>query len=216
MMDRNKFEVDKRLEIKETVDKYAYYIMIILIALLAVFVPPLCLGAISGDFSLAFPTTLSAWIVWGIVNGSSIIANISILVLFKLQAKKNCLEHPNYIKATEMLDELSRIKQLYIPRSPAQMDIEEYVKKVVFIILFTLGSFIAISNLIISFDILTLISTLISMLTTLIVSWTSMLNNEEYWTKEYLNYAVYVNTKMQEESLKTAEKEESMKEKEDA
>ena len=47
------------------------------------------------------------------------------------------------------------------------------------------------------------------MITTLIVSWTSMINNEEYWTKEYLMYAEY----MQEESLKTAEKEESMKEK---
>ena len=205
--------IDKRIELKESINKYAYYIMILLIALLAVFVPPLCLGAISGDFSLAFPTTPGAWVVWGIINGSSIIANISILVLFKLQAKKNCLEHPNYIKATEILDEVSQIQQVYIPRSPGQMDIEEYVKKVVFIILFTLGSFIAISNLIISFDILTLISTLISMITTLIVSWTSMLNNEEYWTKEYLMYANYIKNKTLEESLKTAEKEESIKEK---
>lgn len=205
--------IDKRIELKESINKYAYYIMILLIALLAVFVPPLCLGAISGDFSLAFPTTPGAWVVWGIINGSSIIANISILVLFKLQAKKNCLEHPNFIKATEILDEVSQIKQVYIPRSPGQMDIEEYVKKVVFIILFTLGSFIAISNLIISFDILTLISTLISMITTLIVSWTSMLNNEEYWTKEYLMYANHIKNKTLEESLKTAEKEESMKEK---
>lgn len=205
--------IDKRIELKESINKYAYYIMILLIALLAVFVPPLCLGAISGDFSLAFPTTPGAWVVWGIINGSSIIANISILVLFKLQAKKNCLEHPNYIKATEILDEVSQIQQVYIPRSPGQMDIEEYVKKVIFIILFTLGSFIAISNLIISFDILTLISTLISIITTLIVSWTSMLNNEEYWTKEYLMYANYIKNKTLEESLKTAEKEESMKEK---
>lgn len=208
--------IDKRIELKESINKYAYYIMILLIALLAVFVPPLCLGAISGDFSLAFPTTPSAWVVWGIVNGSSIIANISILVLFKLQAKKNCLEHPNYIKAVEILDEVSKVNQVYIPRSPGQMDIEEYVKKVIFIILFTLGSFIAISNLIISFDILTLISTLISMITTLIVSWTSMLNNEEYWTKEYLMYAEYIKNKTLEESLKTAEKEESEKEKENA
>lgn len=205
--------IDKRIELKESINKYAYYIMILLIALLAVFVPPLCLGAISGDFSLAFPTTPGAWVVWGIINGSSIIANISILVLFKLQAKKNCLEHPNYIKATEILDEVSQVNQVYIPRSPGQMDVEEYVKKVIFIILFTLGSFIAISNLIISFDILTLISTLISMITTLIVSWTSMLNNEEYWTKEYLMYANHIKNKTLEESLKTAEKEESMKEK---
>lgn len=195
--------------LKESINKYAYYIMILLIALLAVFVPPLCLGAISGDFGFAFPDTPSAWVVWGIINGSSIIANISILVLFKLQAKKNCLEHPNYIKATKILDEVSKVNRVYIPRSPSRMDIDDYVKKVIFIILFTLGSFIAISNLIISFDILTLISTLISMITTLVVSWTSMINNEEYWTKEYLMYAEY----MQEESLKTAEKEESMKEK---
>ena len=111
--------------LKESINKYAYYIMILLIALLAVFVPPLCLGAISGDFGFAFPDTPSAWVVWGIINGSSIIANISILVLFKLQAKKNCLEHPNYIKATKILDEVSKVNRVYIPRSPSRMDIDD-------------------------------------------------------------------------------------------
>lgn len=196
-------DLDTRIANKEKLNQYAYYIMIVLIAVLGIFVPPITVGSLSGDFTIAFPATIDAWIVWLIINGSSIIANISILVFFKLQAKKNCLKHPNYVKATEILDRIAKIRRVYIPRSPGRMNREDYTKKVFFITLFTLASFVAITNIILSFDLLSLISTLLSMIVTLILSWSCMLNNEEYWTSEYLMYAEYIQKEY--ESEKTEE-----------
>lgn len=201
--------VDQRVARKEAMNQYAYYVMIAIIALLATFVPPLIIGGIKGDFGLAFPETVSGWIVWAITQTASITANISILVFFKLQAKKNSLQHPNYIKACEILDRLAKKKRVYIPRSPGKMNTQDYTKKVIFITIFTLASFIAVGSIIITFDILSLISTLISMTSTLVLSWSCMLNNEEYWTREYLMYAEYMQ-EMAEESLKQSEKEESI------
>lgn len=201
--------VEDRVARKEALNQYAYYVMIAIIAVLATFVPPLIIGGIKGDFGLAFPSTVSGWIVWAITQAASITANISILVFFKLQAKKNSLKHPNYVKACEILDKIAKKKRVYIPRSPGKMNTQDYTKKVIFITIFTLASFIAVGSIIITFDILSLISTLISMTSTLVLSWSCMLNNEEYWTREYLMYAEYVEEQMLEESLKTAEKEES-------
>lgn len=193
-------DIDSRIATKEKVNQYAYYIMILLVAILAIFVPPLTTGALAGDFSIAFPKKWQGWLVWGIINGSSAIANVSILVFFKLQAKKNSMNHPNYLKAVAILDSIQKKKRVFIPRSPKKMNLEDYSKKVVFIVLFTVMSFIAITNIIISFDILSLISTIISMIVTLVMSWTCMLNNEEYWTQEYLMYAEYLQEQLKIES----------------
>lgn len=203
-------DVDSRMHMKEKVNEYAYYIMIVLVAILTVFVPPLLLGAISGDFALNFPSNTAGWIVWVITNISVAIANISILVFFKLQAKKNCKNHPNFIEANERLSKISSKKINFVPRSPAKMNSEEYIHKVATIIVFTLASFVAVTSIVISFDINVLISTLISMITTLVISWSSMLKNEEYWTNEYLMYAKYIEEKIKaQESLKEHENEES-------
>lgn len=203
-------DVESRIQMKEKVNEYAYYIMIMLVTVLTIFVPPLLLGAISGDFALNFPSTVSGWIVWIITNVSTSIANISILVFFKLQAKKNCINHPNFIEANKILSKISGEKINFIPRSPTKMNSQEYIKKVATIIVFTLASFIAVTSIVISFDVNVLISTLISVIVTLVVSWSSMLKNEEYWTNEYLMYATYIEEKLKaQESLEEPENEES-------
>lgn len=203
-------DVESRIQMKEKVNEYAYYIMIMLVTVLTIFVPPLLLGAISGDFALNFPSTVSGWIVWIITNVSTSIANISILVFFKLQAKKNCINHPNFIEANKILSKISGDKINFIPRSPTKMNSQEYIKKVATIIVFTLASFIAVTSIVISFDVNVLISTLISVIVTLVVSWSSMLKNEEYWTNEYLMYAIYIEEKLKaQESLEEPENEES-------
>lgn len=207
-------DVDSRVAMKEKVNQYAYYVMIILVAILTVFVPPLLLGAVSGDLILNFPKTASGWIVWSIINLSTSVANVSILIFFKLQAKKNCLNHPNYLEACDILAKIANRNVQYIPRSPARMNSDDYIKKVVSIIVFTLSSFIAITSIVISFDINVLMSTLISMVVTIVISWSCMLANEEYWTNEYLMYAKYMQEKIAEqakvrESLKEPENEES-------
>lgn len=210
-MEDNKFKklvtpnVDDRKEIRRTINDSAYFIIIGLISMLTVFIPPLFMGCLSSDIGLAFPKTLEAWILYGILNGSTAVANISLLVLFKLQAKKNARNNENYKKANEILNRLAGIKEVFIPRSPAKMDAGDYTKKIVAIIISTLTASITLTSLILSFDWMTLLSCLVSIIITLCISWITMINNEIYWTEEYLLYAELMQKKQEELNAKIIE-----------
>ena len=145
-------DVDARKEIRKSINDSAYFIIIGLISMLTVFIPPLFMGCLSSDIGLALPKTLEAWILYGILNGSTAIANISLLVLFKLQAKKNARNNDNFKKANEILNKLAGVKEVFIPRSPAKMDAGDYTKKILAIVVSTLTASITLTSLILSFD----------------------------------------------------------------
>ena len=86
------------------------------------------------------------------MNTSTAIANISLLVLFKLQAKKNARKDPNYIKANEILNKLAGRKEIWVPRSPAKMNAGDYTRKILAIIISTFTASITLTSLILSFD----------------------------------------------------------------
>lgn len=195
-------DVEARKATRKMINDYAYYVMIVLISLLVSFVPPLVMGSVVGNLETVLPKTPVAWVVWIILNVSTAIGNVAILVFFKLQAKKNSVSHPNYIKANEILNRLAGRKEVFIPRSPKAMNAKEYSTKVLCIMISTVASFFTISALMINFQVMTLISCLLSMIIAIIISWTTMLKNEEYWTEEYLLYAEYM-----EKLLKKGEEE---------
>lgn len=182
-------DVEARKATRKAINDYAYYVMILLVSLLVVFIPPIVIGGITGDMQSQFPTTVRDWFIWAVMNIATGIGNASILVFFKLQAKKNCREHPNYIKANEILNRLSGDKNVFIPRSPRQMDSKEYTIKVACILLSTCMSFFVIASLVINFSLMSLLSTIVSAIIAVVMSWMTMLKNEEYWTEEYLLYA---------------------------
>lgn len=196
--------VETRKEISKKLNDSAYFIIIGLISLLVVFIPPLFMGCLASDIGLAFPKTLEGWILWAIMNGSTAIANISILVLFKLQAKKNCRNDPNFKRANEILNRLAGKKEVFIPRSPKKMDASDYAVKIVAVAITTLTASITLTSLILSFDWMTLLSCLVSTIVTLCISWVTMLNNEVYWTEEYILYAEMIE---KQESLNEAKEE---------
>ena len=145
-------DVEARKEIRKSINDSAYFIIIGLISMLAVFIPPLFMGCLSSDIGLAFPKTLEGWILYIILNGSTAIANISLLILFKLQAKKNSRNNPNFKKANEILNRLSGKREVFIPRSPAKMNARDYTKKIIAIIVSTLTASVTLTSLILSFD----------------------------------------------------------------
>lgn len=210
-MEENKFKklvtpnIEDRKEIRKTLNDSAYFIIIGLISMLTVFIPPLFMGCLSSDIGLAFPKTLEGWILYAILNGSTAIANISLLVLFKLQAKKNARSNDNFKKANEILNKLAGRKEVFIPRSPAKMDAGDYTRKVLAIIVSTLTASITLTSLILSFDWMTLLSCLVSIIITLCISWITMINNEIYWTEEYLLYAKMVQEKHDKQNAKINE-----------
>lgn len=189
-------DVEMRKATRKMINDYAYYVMIVLISLLVVFIPPLVMGSVVGNLETVLPKTPVAWAVWIILNVSTAIGNMSILVFFKLQARKNSESHPNYKKACEILNRLAGKKEVFIPRSPKAMNAKEYVTKSVCICISTVTSFFTISALMINFQVMALISCLLSMIIAIIISWTTMLKNEEYWTEEYLLYAEMIEKKL--------------------
>ena len=182
-------DVEQRKIIRVKINDYAYFAIIGLISMLSVFIPPLFMGCLQSDIGLAFPKSMAGWILWFIMNGSVAIANVCLLVLFKLQAKKNARNDPNFKKANEIMNRMAGQKEVFIPRSPTRMNVTDYTKKVVCIIVATLTSSVTLTSLILSFDWLTLLSCLVSIIITLCISWITMLNNEIYWTEEYILYA---------------------------
>lgn len=182
--------VEKRVKAKGYINDYAYYFIIAIISLMGMFVPPLLFGCVNGDAAMNFPKTTEAWIVWGVINGGVTCANVSILVLFKNQAKKNVRKNENYLEACRILNKLAGRKEVFVPRSPTAMNAKDYLHKGTMIVVGTFASFAAIAPLIINFDVVTFLSTVISVTISLCTSWACMIRNEEYWTEEYLLYAI--------------------------
>lgn len=81
------------------------------------------------------------------------------------------------------------------------MNFIDYAKKIICIVIATVTSSVTLTSLILSFDWLTLLSCLVSIIITLCVSWITMLNNEVYWTEEYLLYAEMVEKKTKVASI---------------
>lgn len=204
--------VEDRKEIRTKINDGAYYFIIGLISLLTIVLPPLFMGCLSSDIGLAFPKNAAGWILWSILNIGTAVANICILVLFKLQAKKNARSNESFKRANEILNKLAGQKEVFIPRSPNKMNAQDYTRKVICIIISTLTASITLTSLILSFDWMTLLSCLVSIIITLCISWVTMLNNEIYWTEEYILYAELkekemIKKKAEEEALKVQEQE---------
>ena len=162
--------MDERLKIRTRINDYAYYAIIVIVSSLVTFIPPLLIGSLYGDLKMMFPSTVEGWIIWGIINGATSIGNVSILIMFKLQAKKNCRNNENFKKANEILHRCIRDHQVMTPRSPRAMDAAEYTSKGFFIAIGSVASFVAISSIVVAFDMITLISTCVSVLTSVSVS----------------------------------------------
>ena len=189
-------DISTREKLKAALSRYSIYMIIVLITSLVVIVPPLVAGSLYGDVGIYFPKTAEGWVLWGITNGGTSIGNVSLLVLFKMQAKRNVADNENYQKANGILNKLAREKSVFVPRSPGKMDRQDYLSKIFFIVLSTVSSFMVLSSLIMNFDVVTLISTVVSALITLCTSWVTMIRNEEYWTEEYLLYAEMLEKKI--------------------
>ena len=192
-------DMKTREKIKAAIENYAIYMIIVLVTALVVVIPPLVSGCLYGDVGMFFPKDVEGWILWGITNGGTSIGNVSLLVLFKMQAKRNVRDDENFKKANEILNRLAREKSVLIPRSPGKMNFQDYSHKVIPIVMSTVSSFLVLTSVVVNFSAITLISTIVSAAITLSTSWATMLKNEEYWTDEYLLYAEMMQKKLSKE-----------------
>lgn len=197
-------DYNKRNEIVQKIKDYSYYIIIGVISVIVMFIVPLLTGCLQGDISLYFPQSVEDWIIYTTIKVSGSLGNVGLFILFKLQAKSNVKDDEHYKEANAILNKIKERKG-YIPRSPKQMNIQDYTRKGIIIFVSTLLSSVVITNLILSWDLITFISCLISTIIALVFGWIAMLKDESYWTDEYLLYAKYIQTKQQQESAEPKE-----------
>lgn len=183
----NKQDKERIREIIKRIGNYAIMAVISLIALLVI---PFISGGINGDFTSNFPKTAEGWIFFWIMRGISVLLNIFLLALFEIQAEDNCKDDESYIKAKELLHKNYK-EYVSMPRSPFHYKGVVWLKKGTSMILTTIISSVAITALVLNFDIMTFIGAITSLITGLGFGYVSMRQAEIYWTEEYLEYAKF-------------------------
>lgn len=177
-----------------------YYILTALLSIISLVVFPM-LDNSQLTFRDAFPNTPTAWILWIMERVLIVFMNIMIMSNFILQAKKNVKDDPNYIKAREILNK-NKPKD-YKPRSPSQFLTKMYLHKSITLTISTLASLIAIGEAAINYNYLLLIATAVTLIIAITFGYISMKATEEYWTGEYLDYAIMVEEKENNKCLKS-------------
>lgn len=187
---------------------YQFYIIAGIVSLVMLFFIPM----IGSDFTLtwSFPTSAGGWVVYITSKLLAVGLNFVIFHCFVCQAKTNSKDHPNYIKACEILQQQDIVKELK-PRSPKQFFGEVYGKKGTMLAISTLVAALTLSQAVLSFDFITFLTHLFTLLFGLGAGVFQMNQVELFWQEEYLQYAQEVEKAanqakaMVDESLAVAE-----------
>lgn len=179
----------------DKIKQYLYYFLIGIISLIALLFLPM----IGTSVGLAWnvPDTTVGWIVWIVTKLIIAVINILIFHCFMCQAKVNVKDNENYKKARAILVE-QKVKEV-LPKSPHKWNMEQYGMKGITIFVTSALSTVALTQALLTFDWISMLTYLFVIVTGLIFGILQMRTAEEYWTNEYLEYAMMY--KQQQEEL---------------
>lgn len=181
-------------DIKIKIKKYIYAIMVFLISLTMMIVAPM-FNSNTGELTLELPTSKRGWLVFlstrAILSG----LNTMIFVCFAKQGDLNTVNHPNRLKADEILGKCD-IK-VDKPLSPTQYQIKQYGTKGVTVCLSTFAALVALPELV-EYDWRQALTYFLTIVIAVVFGIMTMMNNEAYWSVEYLKYAQYVEREIKE------------------
>lgn len=173
---------------------YQNYILIGIISVVSLFFLPM----IGSSVGLAFilPNTAAGWIVY--ITSKLLVAALNVVIFhcFILQAKVNVKNNPHFIEANEIMRTLIIDKEL-APRSPRQYFASTYGKKGTIVFITTVLAAIGLTQAVLTFNWISMLTYLFTILMGLIFGILQMNQTEIYWTEEYYKYA-------KEEQRKTA------------
>lgn len=172
----------------ERARQWLYYLLIGLLSLVCLVFLPM-VGSTTG-LEWAVPNTTVGWIVWGTTKAIVAMVNVMIFYCFMEQAKLNVKNDPNYQRARDILID-AKVKEVQ-PRSPGKWNSQQYLKKGTTIFLTSALSCVALSQALLSYDYMTLLSYVFTIVMGVVFGILQMKNAEEYWTIEYLKYALMV------------------------
>lgn len=187
----------------DKVKQWMYYFIIGIVSMIALCFLPMIGSNVGLGWNL--PNTVVGWIVWVVVKLIVAVLNVLIFHCFMLQAKINIKDNPRYIEAQEIL-RLSNIKQ-FVPRSPTVWNKQQYGQKGVSIFITTALSTIALTQAMLTFDWMSMLTYLFTIIMGLIFGIMQMKTAEDYWTDEFWQYAQQVKRDLElaeEERIKQA------------
>ena len=176
-----------------------YYIIIAIISFITVAFLPMVGSTVGLQWNL--PDTTVGWIVWTVTRLVISIINVLLFYSFMEQAKLNVKDNERYKEANEIL--LRAKKREHEPKSPAKWQAEQYGKKGTKIFLGSAMSVVAFGQAILSYDWVSMLSMLFTIVMGIIFSIMQMKKAETYWTTEYYAYAL----KKQESELEEKQEE---------
>lgn len=193
----------------DKIRQWMYYFIVGIVSLIALCFLPF-VGSSVG-LGWAIPNTVVGWIVWVAVKLVVATLNVLIFHCFMEQAKINVKENTLYKEAQEIL-RTQNVKE-FVPRSPTSWNRQQYGKKGVVIFITTALSTVALTQAILAFDWMSMLTYLFTIVMGLIFGVLQMKTAEEYWTDEFWQYAQQVKKAQEESERKTEEFLELAKEK---
>lgn len=187
-----------KTDYREELRLWQYYIIIGVISFITVFFLPF-IGSEVG-LALVLPNTFAGWIVYVVSKLLVAVVNILLFHCFMQQAKVNVRDDPKYKEANEILARCGYLNK-FAPRGPKEWQKLQYNKKGAAIGIGTLISAIGLSQAILAFSWIMMLSYLLIIVFGIIFGILQMSNAEMYWTNEYYDYA-----KMVEREMEMAEK----------
>lgn len=166
--------------------RYQNYIIIALLSFISIFFLPMLGSEVGLGFNI--PNTWAGWVVWIITKLLVMTINILLFDQFVKQGKVNSLEHPNYIAAKDILDKAENQEE--DPLAPSDYLSRLYRRKgIILLITSALGVF-GLTSAILTFDWVSMLSYLFTIVMGVIFGWITMNNVEDYWTDEYYRFAL--------------------------
>lgn len=170
---------------REKINQYSYYIVIAIISLVVLVFMPLIGSQVSASIEL--PQTPIEWSIFITTKVITAILNVLIFHSFIQQGKLNVKSDPRYLEAEQLLGEAR--KHTYKPKSPKKFFSREYATKGISIFVFSALSTVVISEAILTYDWISLISYTITLCLGVIWGILEMKKVEAYLVEEYLDYA---------------------------
>lgn len=168
------------------IEQHLYYVIIGVVSFISlVFLP--FIGTEAG-LTMSIPNTAIGWAVWIVTKTIVAVINILIFHCFMRQAIVNVKDNVKYKEARNIL--IEDLDKDTVPQSPIKWTRDQYLKKGTTIFITTILSTFTLTQAVLSFDYISMITYLFTILMGLIFGVIQMKSAEEYWTCEYYEYAM--------------------------
>ena len=162
-----------------------YYCLIAISSFVALVFLPMLGTDVNAGWNL--PKSTKEWIVFITIKTIVSFLNVFIFASFINQGKLNVADDPNYKRAQQLM--LQSGSKEYEPRSPRKFNAKEYGQKGVTVFLSTALSLVALTQAILTYDWVALLTYTITVVGSIVFGVFEMKKVEIYWTVEYLDYA---------------------------